>query len=299
MRSSSSTFAALTRAVFALVVVGAANAACIATKAETDSLRQDMDALKSETAQMQRQVTDEREQSKQRLAAMEARVVELQGTLSSIRQADADVGVQLEKVIAEVQTLRGEIEQARYELGETSKTVQGILERPPVSVAAAAEAPKLDEGKGTTIAGAEVPAEPKEHYAFAKKLYDDKKYAEAAEAFELYLQRHPRGPEADNAVFWKAESFYGTAGTLSDAKAKEKAYKQAILAYQRVLESPKSAKADGALFKIGLCFENLGFKDEARVFYEELLQKHKDSPLANDAKKRLKSLGPAKKKKGK
>jgi hypothetical protein len=64
-----------------------------------------------------------------------------------------------------------------------------------------------------------------------------------------------------------------------------------------VLETPNSAKADGALFKIGLSFEQLGYEDEARVFYDELLAKHDKSPLVGEAKKRLKTLKPVKKKK--
>ena len=44
-------------------------------------------------------------------------------------------------------------------------------------------------------------------------------------------------------------------------------------------------------------FEQLGFKDEAEVFYSEILQKHPKSPLVPDAKKRLKALGGAGKKK--
>ena len=98
-------------------------------------------------------------------------------------------------------------------------------------------------------------------------------------------------------AYWKAESYYGVASALTDQKAKEKALKQAILAYQVVLEDTKSEKADSALYKIGLAFEQLGFKEEAAVFYDELINKHATSPLVGDAKKRLKQVGGVKKKK--
>jgi TolA-binding protein len=269
---------------------------CVLTRAEGDALRQDVDALKDETARLQVEASDARA-NRERLEKLEGRLAELETTLATLRQADADSGVQLEKVVAEVQTLRGELEEARHELGQQRASVESILARPPVAVATAATAPKQDDpNKTVQVGGLDVPTEPKEHYAFAKKFFDDKKFAESAEAFDLFLVRH-KGDLVDNAAFWKAESYYQLGNAAEEKAAKEKAYKQAILSYQRVLETPNSAKGDGALFKIGLSFEQLGFQDEARVFYEELLAKHEKSPLVAEAKKRLKALKPAKKKK--
>lgn len=284
------------RQLLVVVTLLAAVSGCVTTK-DGDQLRQDVNALKEETAHLQTELADARAQ-RELVKKLEARVIELEGTLSTLRQADADGGVQIEKLVAEVQTLRGELEEARHELGEQKATVESILARPPVAVATAATAPKLaeDPNKPTQIAGADVPVDPKEHYAFAKRLFDDKKFAESAEAFDLFLTRHATGGElVDNAAFWKAESYYQLGLAATDKPGKEKAYKQAILSYQRVLETPKSAKGDGALFKIGLSFEQLGFQDEARVFYEELLTKHPKSPLVADGKKRLAALKPKKK----
>lgn len=284
----------------AALVVSAGASGCITTREEGDALRRDMQELKAEVAQAQRQLSDARTQEKGRLDELARRVNELEGTLATLRQADADAGVQLSKTIAELQTLRGDIEQARHELGETTKTVASIMERPPVSVAAAERAPKVDDvNKPATIGGREVPVEAKAHYDFAKKLFDDKKYGESAEAFDLFLLRHKSAlPDlVDNAAFWKAESIFGQASGMSDAKAKEAAFKQVILAYQVVLDDAKSEKRDSALYKIGICFEQLGFKEEAGVFYNELIEKHPKSTLVADAKKRLKALGPIKTKK--
>ena len=54
----------------------------------------------------------------EKVAGLSARVRELEGNLRSLRQADADGGVQMEKVIAEVQFLRGELEEARFQIGD-------------------------------------------------------------------------------------------------------------------------------------------------------------------------------------
>lgn len=278
------------------VAMAAVAPACVVTRAEGDALRQDVDALKDETARLQVESSDARA-NREQLTKLDTRLTELEATLATLRQADADGGVQLEKLVAEVQTLRGELEEARHELGQQRASVESILARPPVAVAAAATAPKQDDpSKTVQVDGQDVPADPKEHYAFGKKFFDDKKFGESAEAFDLFLVRH-KGDLVDNAAFWKAESYYQLGNAAGEKAAREKAYKQAILSYQRVLETPNSAKADGALFKIGLSFEQLGFADEARVFYEELLAKYEKSPLVAEAKKRLKALKPAKKKK--
>ena len=267
------------------------------TAAEGERLRMDVDSLKSETATLQRELADLKAVQVGRLQTMETRVRELEATLLSLRQADADGGVQIEKVVSELQMLRGEIEVAKHELGTTRASVESILARPPVGVAVAASAPKSgDPNKVTQIGGQEVPTDKKAHYDFAKKLYDDKKFTEAAEAFDLYIARNPKDTDfIDNAAFWMAESYTKIATDATDRAGRDKALKQAILAYQRVLDDPGSEKVDGALFKIGLCFEQLGFADEARVFYEELVAKHPKSSLVVDAKKRLKALKPAKK----
>lgn len=274
--------------------------ACFTTREEGELLRRDVAALQSELAQMQRQQSDERTQDSARLDDLQGRIATLEATLGALRQADADVGVQLDKVIAELQTLRGEVEQARYELGETSASVKDILARPPVSVAAAAGAPRVDAPSGNvTIGGASVPAEARPHYELSKRLYDERRYPEAVESFDLFLQRHAKTtPDlVDNAAFWKAEAYFAQASAQSDTKLKEKALKQAILAYQRVVEDPRSEKGDGALYKSGMAFEQLGFTDEAVVFYDELVAKHPKSPLIGDAKKRLKALAGTKRKK--
>jgi TolA-binding protein len=280
--------------VLAIVASGGALSSCVTTRDEGEAMRQDIAILKDEAAKTQAALNDDKAGASRRLDALAKRIDDLEQTLSTMRQADADTGVQMEKIIAELQATRGEVEKAQFELGETKQSVKSILERPPTGAATPATTPDTKDAK---IAGEPVPAEKQAHYDFAKKLFDDKKYGEAADAFDLFLQRHASDPKlSDNAAYWKGEAYFAQAGTIDDKKAKEKVLKQAILAYQRVLETPKSGKGDGALFKIGQAFEQLGFKDEARVFYEELVAKHPKSPLVGDANKRLKAIGPGKKK---
>jgi TolA-binding protein len=218
-----------------------------------------------------------------------------------VRQNNADSGVQMDKLVGELQALRGDVEQTKHDVDATNNSVKDILARPPPGIAREATAPKVDEDpkKVVQIDGVDIPVEAKPHYEVAKKMYDDKKFQDAIDAFDLFLHRHEKdAPELmDNAAYWKAEAYYNLAQQPNtDAKAKEKALKQAILAYQPVIENPKSGKQDGALYKAGLAFEQLGDRDDAAVFFDELITKYPKSPVVNDAKKHLKAVGGAKKK---
>jgi TolA-binding protein len=78
--------------------------------------------------------------------------------------------------------------------------------------------------------------------------------------------------------------------TAQDLFAK-KEWKQAILNFQKYRdENPKGAKFADATYKIGVSFQELGMKDEAKTFYEEVLNKFPKSEDAHRAKIRMKGL---------
>jgi TolA-binding protein len=71
----------------------------------------------------------------------------------------------------------------------------------------------------------------------------------------------------------------------------EKDWKKAILGYQKFRDAnPKSKKFPEATYKIGVCFQELGMKDEARTFLDEVVAKFPNSPEAKKAKTRLKTI---------
>jgi TolA-binding protein len=155
------------------------------------------------------------------------------------------------------------------------------------------------------VAGNAIPDDKQAHYDLAKKLFDDGNHDAAIQAFDLFLLRHKETDAkdgkglVDNAHFWLGEAHYARAKNAKDEKERGTGFKKAILSYQKVLETPGSNKADGALLKIGLAFEAVGYSDEAKVFYEEILANHPKSPLAKDAKERIAILAKNAKPKGK
>lgn len=70
-----------------------------------------------------------------------------------------------------------------------------------------------------------------------------------------------------------------------------KEWRRAILSYQKYRDgNPKGKNFADATYKIGVSFQELGLKDEAKTFYDEVIAKHPKSSEAKRAKTRLSSL---------
>lgn len=77
----------------------------------------------------------------------------------------------------------------------------------------------------------------------------------------------------------------------AEAKFEKKAWREAILDYQRYRkENPKGKQFATATYKIGASFQELGMVDEARAFYEEVVSKFPKSKDASRSTAKLKAL---------
>lgn len=120
-------------------------------------------------------------------------------------------------------------------------------------------------------------ADPNELYQKAKAQFAEHDYEEAAETLGLYLKsskvKHP-----EDGIFLRGECFY-----------KLKQYKKAIVEFSKFPEKyPHSSRNPEALYKIALSFDALGMKEDAKGFYQELVEKYPKSPDAKKARKKAK-----------
>ncbi len=68
-------------------------------------------------------------------------------------------------------------------------------------------------------------------------------------------------------------------------------WKKAILNFQKYTdESPRGKNVPDAKYKIGVCFQELGMKEEAMAFYEEVVANHSKTTAGKKSKARLGSL---------
>jgi tol-pal system protein YbgF len=124
----------------------------------------------------------------------------------------------------------------------------------------------------------EIPkTDPASAFEAGKAAYKEKKYDAAIESLNQYL-KFPKGKYTEEALFLRGESLF----------AKEN-YKKAILDFSSLQEKfPKSKNISKALLKIGMSFDALGMKSDAKAFYQEILDKHAKAPEAKTAKAKLK-----------
>jgi len=89
------------------------------------------------------------------------------------------------------------------------------------------------------------------------------------------------GPQTHgkNAAFEVAQDFFA-----------KKDFKNAILEYQKFVDANAKSKnklVPEAKYKIGLCFEAMGLKDEAQSFYEEVAAQHGATEFGKKAKAKV------------
>ncbi len=105
-----------------------------------------------------------------------------------------------------------------------------------------------------------------------------------AEVQSLRVQQASEAPARSSRA---TKNYY----ELAEDHFDKKEWKQAILNYQKYRdESPKGTKYAEATYKIGVSFQELGMKDEAKTFFEEVLAKASKSDAARKARVRLKNL---------
>ncbi|MDO9391741.1 MAG: tol-pal system protein YbgF [bacterium] len=127
---------------------------------------------------------------------------------------------------------------------------------------------------------AEVPAETN-----PKKLYDASylditkgNYDLALAGFNEFIKRFPKHDLADNAQYWIGEGYYA-----------QKKYEPALTEFEKVVGNyPGKDKEPAALYKIGLCLQEMSDKAKARQYWQLLVKKYPKSPEAALAKDKLK-----------
>ncbi len=120
--------------------------------------------------------------------------------------------------------------------------------------------------------------DPAELLAKGKQALDEKKYDAAIDHLSAFL-KIPKAKNQEEVFFLRGEAYYGA-----------KHYKKAIVDFSKFPEKfTKSKHMSLALLRIGQSFDALGMKDDAKGFYQELIEKFPKSAEAKTAKKKAKS----------
>src|SRR5580658_4370638 len=114
-------------------------------------------------------------------------------------------------------------------------------------------------------------AEAKRSYDLALALVTAHQFDQALEAFATFLVRWPDHPNADNAMYWRGESYYAKGEYARAAEEFEGA----------TLRFPLGNKVPDCLLKLGLCQERLGNLSKAKSYFERLTRDFPRSEAAH------------------
>lgn len=131
------------------------------------------------------------------------------------------------------------------------------------------------------------PAEPEDasrgtgaYYDLGKKKLAEGEYGDARVLFRKYADANPVAPDAPEAVFLIADSYF-----------MEKLYEEAILEYQNLIDIyPDSPRVTTSQLKQGIALLEIEKPNEAALFFESLIESHPRSPEADEARKYLKNI---------
>jgi len=229
---------------------------------------------------------------------------QLQGSAAQRGQANNELLEQLLQLRSEVQALRGAIERLEHENNQLKQSNQiqyldidsrlNRLEgtdtppraeqrtstpapRPSGIVAGIASLPAQAE---RTTTSTPVAADERTAYNAAFEALKAGDYSQSAQLFLNFLQSHPDGTYAPNALYWLGESYYAS-GDYSMAQT------QFNVLIQRY---PAHDKAAGGLLKLGLSQLSQGNMQQAEEILAQVTARFPGSDAARMAQQRLQSL---------
>lgn len=227
-------------------------------------------------------------QSQSTAPNMEERLTRLERLVNS--QALVDMQLRLDQMQQEVQSLRGQVEDLGHQLEEVKAHQRDlyqdidrrllVLERGGTGSGTGSENTAVSSDNG----GALPSMDEQKDYQAGINLLKEFRYSQAAQAFDAYLKKYPKGRYAPIARYWLADSYYS-----------DRQYKQAIEHYSLLLkETPNSPKAAQALLKIGYSQAELKHWKQARSSMEAVIKRYPKTTEADLAKRylvRLKQQG--------
>jgi tol-pal system protein YbgF len=250
----------------------------VTTKSEGQSLRRDVNAL------------DSRVSTKE--AELGGKVDELQKTLDEaaklLKRNSADIGAEVQRIDEEQRKLLGLLTAAQTGAEEVRVGFERYKQSNDERLAALeARLLQLEGGRPGGTTGGTASAD--DLWNAGKTAFEAKKYADAREAFKKLALGFPTHARADDAQYFRAETYFA-----------EKQWDSAIGEYQKVFDKhADSDLADDALFRAGEAAEKLKNCTEARAYFGLIKSKYPKSSLAKKAGDKDKSLKAAAKDKKK
>jgi TolA-binding protein len=195
----------------------------------------------------------------------------IQQEVTKLQRTNADVSTKFSDLEDDIRNLRGRLEVMEHKSGQGSQEAE--------SVKRFAADQSADSNKKIALL--------QEGLATLEKTV----FQLNAEVNALQADRAASAAQASAAQAQAAANAKKDPYEVAKEHFNNKDWKKAILSYQKYRdENPSGKKVADATYKIGVCFQELGMKEEAKTFYDEVIAKHPNTDEARRAKVRLKSV---------
>lgn len=254
------------------LLLGVALSGCIATQQDVREVEQQADELKVQVTELKKTLN----QLQENQADLSVKVDQVHSDLATFNETMKDSGDRMDKLSGKMDDLQAALAQKVTALGDTLSKNQAATQAAAQAAITAAEKAQQKAEEAETIA-----LSPTQLFRSAKSNLLQKNYDLAAQGFETYLKRYPKGATADWATYYLGEAYFG-----------KKDWENAARQYALVLDRwPKSQATAASRLKYAICLINMKKNlSEARKYLESIPDDFPKSPEVRQARKLLKSL---------
>jgi tol-pal system protein YbgF len=248
--------------------------------------------LEAESAATSRQLEEQRNVIRDRIARVDQKIAEVQKKLdelnSSAHRTGADVVANQDRLQESLTQMKGMLEEEQHQLQQVDQRVSKLQTDTDARFAALKGAGALEDYEGRKRAEAlKRPTEKSEFFALAMAQEQAGEKAVARQLYDEYVKKWPTDPRSADAWFRMGEISYG-----------EKRYREAVLSYGKVAQDfPRSDKAPDALFRTGEAMMALDLREDAKAIYQDVINRFPKTSAAKKASARLTEMSKNSKKK--
>lgn len=124
------------------------------------------------------------------------------------------------------------------------------------------------------------PADEQISYMAAYELVKDKRYDNAINAMQIFIQKYPKGGYTANAQYWLGELYLV-----------KKDYPKSIEHFEIVLHQyPSSSKSAASMLKVGYAYAATGDNQEAKKRFQQVVKNYPGTPTAKLASSKLETI---------
>lgn len=268
--------------------------------AQLDQIRQQLSADLNQTREQLADTRAELDALRGRLNAAEGAVQEMRSGAGpgAGSERTEELARRLSFLETEVRTQRELLKERENELRQLREALARSGNTPPPAAAAAQEpqvkapvTPRPGQAAASRPARAATPppvqARAGQATAAAQRDYEDawkrlreRDYRGAIQQFRKFVKDHPGSSLTDNAQYWIGESHYAL-----------QQFDEAILQFDEVRKKyPNGDKVPAALLKIGYAFAEIGNRVDARLIFQEVINRYPRSREAEKAREKIRDL---------